>query len=340
MSPVRLILMVGGTFAIVLLVYVYGNRSSVTTEMSHSNNVEIKTTTAAFTTSEATVQLKGPDEQESTTAHESTATASSSSVVVDGKPDDVVVVAPATTVATVLTAKRGFASQLPTQPFNMKDYDTVFLYHSRIAGGGILREWLGKVCKIHNITLEAKEGYVLDDADFEANKDNSFNPTGRTLFITSLRDPVDRAIASYWQEGHPDETKFLDWVEDKSTKDHGASNFIWFCHSNCYTRWFGAESYNRAKYFDMHRAANRLSKFDVVVRAEHLHDESYNVALQTLLNAESIPVPPGPSGERISSANITATYHITEDELTLLKGRNKMDQDLMDVIFGSSGSSD
>lgn len=337
----RILFLVCGVCAVILLTVVYGNKSSVTVSVAGvaskdmqqqqqqpnaSNNVQMKETIEKeeiIQAAEEEDHSKENESEESTTHSQSTTLNDNSNVDATAHKKE----------------ESGFASSLPSTPFNMKDYDTIFLYHSRLAGGGILREWLGKVCRLHNITLAAKEGYVMDDSVFQAGQDNLFNPTGRTLYITSLRDPVDRAISSFSQEGNPDSVSFRDWVDNKSTTDHGASNFIWFCHSNCFSKWFGARTYEEAQHYGVEKATERLKRFHLVIRAEELHHESYTVHLQKLLDAEQLPVPYGPWGERTSTAEVTAKYGITKEDIELLRERNQLDEQLLQLAFGSSSSS-
>jgi hypothetical protein len=221
---------------------------------------------------------------------------------------------------------------LPTTPFNMSRYTSIFFYHTRKAGGSTMRKWLKQVANKHNLTFVAKEGHLLQDDDF----------CNSTLYVTILRDPVDRAISSYWFEGRwpqkernrTDENSPLDlfnWTSQVNQQTRG--KLLWYCASDCYCKWFGSMNgginvdYNR----NVTNALERLSRFDVVVQMERLKDNNYTSALQMVLNATELSVVPRNMG---GSSHVHSNYTITKSHSDCLAEMNRNDKALYETVFG------
>jgi hypothetical protein len=221
---------------------------------------------------------------------------------------------------------------LPTTPFNMSRYTSIFFYHTRKAGGSTMRKWLKQVANKHNLTFVAKEGHLLQDDDF----------CNSTLYVTILRDPVDRAISSYWFEGRwpqkernrTDENSPLDlfnWTSQVNQQTRGKN--LWYCASDCYCKWFGSMNgginvdYNR----NVTNALERLSRFDVVVQMERLKDNNYTSALQMVLNATELSVVPRNMG---GSSHVHSNYTITKSHSDCLAEMNRNDKALYETVFG------
>ena len=78
-----------------------------------------------------------------------------------------------------------------------RGHGMVFLKHLRKAGGTSLRLFIGgKVCK----SREAWHGHAVVDEGYPVLPEMLAVRTP-TIFITCLRDPIERIISSYWFEG-------------------------------------------------------------------------------------------------------------------------------------------
>jgi hypothetical protein len=151
----------------------------------------------------------------------------------------------------------------------------VFLFHTRKAGGTSLRAWL----KAERIDFSVAEGYNLR------------RKKGKEVWVTSIRDPVNRLWSSFTYEGRwvlrnnnftGGGVPFEDWLARTSTPVCSAKT--WQCSENCFTRWYsGCTS---GKIDDSFEAAVRgLAQFDVVVNVDRLGDNRYHDKVMRCLNA-------------------------------------------------------
>jgi len=147
-----------------------------------------------------------------------------------------------------------------------------FLFHSRKAGGTTLR------AALPNAVVE--EGYNIQRKKQPGE-----------LWVTSIRDPVDRLWSSFRYEGRWKGTRFSGWAEKEisfnewhaRTNSTTCSRKTWQCSANCFTRWFsGCTSGPTHNAFPA--AALTLSEFDVVVNMHRLQDATYAKLVQECLN--------------------------------------------------------
>ena len=151
-----------------------------------------------------------------------------------------------------------------------------------------------------------------------------------TLYITILRDPVDRAISSYWFEGRwPQEEKnrtdenapsTCSIGQDKSINRHEVKS----CGSVLPTVIVNGLVVVVVEKFNYnHNVTNalaRLKRFDVVVQMERLKDENYTSALQMALNATEFSVIPRNVG---ASRHAHSNYTITQAHMNHLAEMNR-----------------
>lgn len=148
----------------------------------------------------------------------------------------------------------------------------MFLFHSRKAGGTSLRNALP--------FATVQEGYNLDRRKMAGE-----------VWVTSIRDPVDRLWSSFKYEGRWQGTRFAgqankeitftEWQAQTNTTT--CSRKTWQCSANCFTRWFsGCTSGKIEAAFDA--AVSTLAQFDVVVNVHRMRDPNYNALVQACLN--------------------------------------------------------
>jgi len=169
------------------------------------------------------------------------------------------------------------------------DFERVFLYHMRRAGGTSLRWYCRHLAEAHKMAFDVVERFSLDyHAEFVA--------APSTLHVVSLRDPIDRIKSAYrfegrWPQRQHDRTienaqSFADWA-DSSRDDHRIPNVMWDCTRNYYTRALigypavGAAGLGRA---ELELAKERLEEFEIVLVTEQFNDLATRRYLQTKLD--------------------------------------------------------
>ena len=194
--------------------------------------------------------------------------------------------------------------------------------------------------------MNVQEGYVLTDEQMEAKNINN-----RTFYITTIRDPVDRALSSYWFEGRwkqnvpsanrTDETgiDFRDWMGSHKTKTNYRRLLCWHCASNCFSRWFGTTHIDKklgGQIFNVDKAVERLSKFHLIIRTENLLDADYASRVQSLLGAEDIPIQRNRHKPKEEQIGTKTTYEISKSDIAYLHEQNQLDKELVRRVFGTS----
>lgn len=225
--------------------------------------------------------------------------------------------------------------QLPSGsvPFSWTNYDTIFLYHTRKAGGSTLRVWLEKVARKHNLAFVVEEGTILSQQ----------NPVfrDRTLYITALRDPVERVVSLYWYEGrwpltqenktNENAVDFRDWLIESENRLPPARR-LYECSSECYCRWFGSDNINNVTV-NIEAAMERLQHFDIVLNTERLKEGSYAAHVAKLLNAEDIVMTRRNTGVHKPENSHDSTYLISAKDMGYAYKINKHDMSLFRRIF-------
>jgi len=232
--------------------------------------------------------------------------------------------------------KTSFIGKLPAAQFHSNRYDTIFFYHTRKSGGTTIRDWLKRVANKYDLQLIVKEGHVV--------RDEIFN--NHTVYITILRDPIERSISSYWFEGRwkqkcqgkcRTDDKALSLQEwTKFMGSRGTEKKVWRCASECYCRWFGHEENIENKTYNVENALNRLNRFDLVLQTERMQDDDYLTSLQRLMNAEEIPFVSqnqNTENEHLAPADKNSTYALTPDDIQHLNHLNQGDKELYKLVF-------
>ena len=167
----------------------------------------------------------------------------------------------------------------------------IFFAHTRKAAGTTLQRFLERVAREYRWKFDYVEGRPAEE------------PTRNdTLYVTSLREPVARALTHYKYEIRwpcskmvspaeypdfqplPNNSRTLeDFIERESGKfsqkecwRKPAKRVLWRCAKNCYLRWYGANFNcikNPQKSYET--ALQKLLKYNLIVITENLNDPSY-----------------------------------------------------------------
>jgi len=181
----------------------------------------------------------------------------------------------------------------------------VYFAHTRKAGGTTILEFLMKITKFLNYELVVYEAGIKDQKVGE----QEYPIREDTLYVTNLRDPVDRIISDYKYEGRwscdqlvRNKTKFVPSLENQrsfeddirllnkavnQTNCKGKKN-LWRCAEECYTRWYG-KNFNCIQNHteDSQSAFERLMKYDIIVITDWLRDPNYVKGLEGLFVSEN-----------------------------------------------------
>lgn len=180
--------------------------------------------------------------------------------------------------------------------------DHVFYYHTRKAAGTTLVKWVRAVAFSKNKTFTSDEGFVFDRnhpqpmfpavetaAAAAASSENKAKI--RTLYVTSLRPPVDRALSSYsFEFAHakkgrvrtiPEFVRYSKRMRRNEKWDNRVGRgpllkgHCWICADECYSKWFGWPTLPRSpeendpqrQYAYQHNttmALQVLERFDII----------------------------------------------------------------------------
>ena len=167
----------------------------------------------------------------------------------------------------------------------------IFFAHTRKTGGTTLQRFLERVAKQYRWKIDYVEGRPAEE------------PTRNdTLYVTSLREPVARAISNFkyeirWPcsklvspEQYPDylpspnnSRTLEDFIERESGKFSQKECWrkpnkrtLWRCARNCYLRWYG-RNFNCLKNPEKsyETAMEKLLNYNLIVITERLADPSY-----------------------------------------------------------------
>ena len=187
----------------------------------------------------------------------------------------------------------------------------IHLLHMRKAGGTSLKAYFKKVVNSNSTSFRQfdscegdKECLELDDTNGDGyhsyynkidHKKRRKDASGRTLYVTSLREPIGRAISNYKYEmrfycvlGNVEDPNITEkgTLDDFATQKHMYANHnrhnvlpfgvpgnkLWVCNSNCYARWV------TGMYIPKNIDQWSLSKFNThyPVIADYYYDNTNN----------------------------------------------------------------
>jgi len=175
----------------------------------------------------------------------------------------------------------------------------VYFAHTRKAGGTTIRRFLKQLATDLNYELVVNEA---TKQEYPIRED--------TLYVTNLRDPVDRIISDYKYEGRWDceqlvhnKSGFVPSLENQRSLEEDiqfmtnivqrrnckkTKRALWRCAEECYTRWFG-KNFNCIQNYtsDWQGALEKLMKYDIIIITDWLTDPNYVQGLEALFGVEN-----------------------------------------------------
>ena len=235
---------------------------------------------------------------------------------------------PATEItATTLTeAQREAAPTLEKLPINdqrracaasctAEGKGTVYAQHLRKAGGTLLRQYLARYrCKPFDTIISKRERLSQRGVPRAKTSrtviqgENAFNPQNLVLrpnavYVTILRDPVQRVSSAYFADDGVHFDSWLDGIQRASQKrsrdaetfhaNSGGWPLSQKIHeevSNYYVQVFSGVASNPVSQLHYDAAVSTLSNFDVVLVLEHLSTPDGRKEAMSLL-ARALPLP-------------------------------------------------
>lgn len=201
-----------------------------------------------------------------------------------------------------------------------------------------MRMHMKKVAIQHQLPLIVREGFVVNDSEIQQ---------PGTFTITSLREPVSRALSSYQFEGAWPQManssfraanpplSLREWaMRREASRPLKSQSFLWQCAGNCYCKWFGLRElgtheesriWNQSLSDKCAHARATLEHFDLVVPSERLSDPTFMGDLSFTLNTSL-----SPSLLRPTRTSRTSALVINESDVALLKELNQLDTRLFD----------
>ncbi len=235
-----------------------------------------------------------------------------------------------------------------------KGYGGVFLYHVRKAAGTSIRDVLEQSCKRWHVSLFETEGLSLDKAFLSYGGSSSRGQGGGALLsVTTLRDPIERAMSMYWYE----HVGWWDGIQKKTEKCHTLADWVatWRDNSdwkasfmlknprsvyveieNYYvkmlTGWTGEHVDGPLTEVHLVKAKKVLDSFDVVLLTEWMEDATQIDALNALFPGRStIATKHMLRGDKKAKDRLHATLAPDEEDVKAeLKKINSLDLQLWD----------
>eukprot|EP00986_Skeletonema_menzelii_P000625 scaffold171_cov151-Skeletonema_menzelii.AAC.9 len=176
-------------------------------------------------------------------------------------------------------------------------FNRIYFYHVRKAGGTMLRKFLKKVALTHNIHLEIQEGKY-------AREEIGSRPG--TMYVTNLRDPVERSISHFKYEGRWDcrqmiknathyipslqnAKKFEDWDQTGGFIASRCDEPFSFheCAVNCYIQSFSGQGCTQDDWKTQFTLAQeKLFRYNLIFVYERFKDLNYVKAIEQFFGVE------------------------------------------------------
>ena len=236
----------------------------------------------------------------------------------------------------------------PTLPPEHTPIKRIVFGHMRKAGGTTIMKYLKKVKKVYNLKLVSYEAGCIE------------RPGTRndTLYITHIRNPVERAVTNFkyserwdcrclvgnqkrcpptWKPTEENAKSMKEWLKqgDKCWK-----GMLYDCNSNCFIKWLNHQndghdicadkpgthhSVNSSHY---QSALGTAKKFHLIIQTEKLRDEEYVESLENYFGVASTFTQkkiPMYCDKQSKAANIAYPHNMTDTARTLLIGMNTED---------------
>ena len=176
-------------------------------------------------------------------------------------------------------------------------FTRIYFYHVRKAGGTMLRKFLKKVAQTHNIHLHIQENKY-------AREEVGSHPG--TMYVTNLRDPVERSISHFKYEGRwncrqmikdashytptlQNARKFEQWNSTGGFKPSPCDESFSFheCAVNCYIQSFSGQGCTRDEWKTQYALAQeRLFRYNLIFVYEKFKDPKYVEAIEQYFGVE------------------------------------------------------
>ena len=170
-------------------------------------------------------------------------------------------------------------------------FTRIYFYHVRKAGGTMLRKYLKKVALTHNIQLQIQENkYAREEIGSQPG----------TMYVTNLRDPVERSISHFKYEGRwncrqmiknathyiptlQNAKKLETWNETGGFVPSPCEEPFSFdeCAVNCYIQSFSGQGCNSDYWETQYTLAQeRLFRYNLIFVYEKFKDPNYVKAVE------------------------------------------------------------
>jgi hypothetical protein len=176
-------------------------------------------------------------------------------------------------------------------------FTRIYFYHVRKAGGTMLRKYLKKVALTHNIHLQIEENKY-------AREEVGSHPG--TMYVTNLRDPVERSISHFKYEGRWDcrqmiknATNYIPTLQNAMPleKWNQTGGFVPSpcdepfsfdqCAVNCYIQSFSGQGCSLDDWKTQYELAQeRLFRFNLIFVYERFKDPNYVKSIEQFFGAE------------------------------------------------------